>query len=194
MRLSTTASGSMQEQRRSSAHALIRSCKRLADSLAMSFTRGHGAPTVSSPLAILYAVRVRHGDQSAATVIASASLGGYQQVQHAALLGSVALSALLLVGSYPVLRFAGRRALAPVERMTHQAREWSVRAPGERFGSGQRFAELCDLATTLDDVLDRLSAVLQARAPATRRALPRTAHPAVDHRRRSRSSRRPLPG
>ncbi len=98
---------------------------------------------------------------SAATVIASASLGGYQQVQHAALLGSVALSALLLAGSYPVLRFAGRRALAPVERMTHQAREWSARAPGERFGSGQRFAELRDLATTLDDVLDRLSAVLR---------------------------------
>ena len=133
----------------------------LADSLAMSVTRGHAAPTLGNQLAVLYAIRVQHRNHSATIVIASASLSGYRQVQHAALLGSVALSVLLLAGSYPVLRLAGRRALAPVEQMTHQAREWSARAPDLRFGSGQRFVELRDLATTLDDVLDRLSAVLR---------------------------------
>lgn len=136
--------------------------QRLADSLAKAVFANHEASaTAGDAAAVLYAIAVERNGRSAATVIASASLSGYQQVQHAALVGSIVLCALLLVGSYPVLRLAGRRALAPVEQMTHQAREWSAHSPGERFGRGQRFAELRDLATTLDDVLDRLSAVMR---------------------------------
>jgi signal transduction histidine kinase len=131
--------------------------QRLADSL----TRADGRTSATDAEATVVAVPLSRHGRRVATVVASASAAAYQRLEHTAVVGSIALSMLLLVGAYPVFRLAGRRALQPVEQMTHQAREWSAHSPGERFGGGQRFAELHDLATTLDDVLDRLSAVLR---------------------------------
>lgn len=133
-----------------------RDLQQLADSIAASDVR---AATTDD--ATLFAVPVvQHGIQ-VATVIASVSLAPYERAEHTTVVGSVIVALLLLLGAYPVLRFAGRRALQPVERMTHQAREWSAHAPDHRFGGGQHFTELHDLASTLDGVLDRLSAVLR---------------------------------
>jgi signal transduction histidine kinase len=109
----------------------------------------------------LCAVPVIQRGSHVATVIASVSLAPYERAEHTAVIGSAIVAMLLLAGAYPVLRVAGRRAMQPVERMTHQAGEWSAHAPAHRFGGGQHFAELQDLASTLDGVLDRLSAVLR---------------------------------
>jgi signal transduction histidine kinase len=128
-----------------------------ADSLA-----GHGSGAVEvGDTARLEAVPLRLNGKQVATVVASVSLDAYVRTQRTAVIGSAIVSILLLAGAYPVLRLTGRRALRPVEQMTHQADEWSAHAPAQRFGGGQRFAELQELATRLDGVLDRLSAVLR---------------------------------
>jgi signal transduction histidine kinase len=75
--------------------------------------------------------------------------------------GSVVVAVLLLAGAYPVLRLAASRALRPVAQMTRQAADWSVTAPTQRFGSTQQYTELSSLARTLDEMLDRLAAVLR---------------------------------
>jgi signal transduction histidine kinase len=109
----------------------------------------------------LYAVPIERRGRQVATVVASVSLAPYESAAHTTEIGSAVLSVLLLAGAYPVLRLTGRRALLPVEQMTHQARDWSAHAPSQRFGKGQGLSELDDLAVTLDGVLDRLSAVLR---------------------------------
>jgi signal transduction histidine kinase len=45
--------------------------------------------------------------------------------------------------------------------MTRQAADWSVTAPTQRFGTEQQYSEVSSLARTLDELLDRLSAVLR---------------------------------
>jgi signal transduction histidine kinase len=131
--------------------------QKVADSLA-----GRGVRTrVVGDDNRLYAVPIEQRGRQVATVVASVSLAPYESAEHTAEIGSALLSVLLLLGAYPVLRLTGRRALLPVEQMTHQAREWSAHAPSQRFGRGQGLSELDDLAATLDGVLDRLSAVLR---------------------------------
>ncbi len=108
-----------------------------------------------------YVLPVQLAGHRAGSVIASIDLDPYQRTKDTVILGSVVVAVMLLAGAYPVLRLATGRALRPVDRMTRQAAEWSVTAPGERFGAGQRYAELSSLAATLDELLDRLSAVLR---------------------------------
>lgn len=127
-----------------------------ADALA-----GRGVIAGTTDSAVLSAEPLRQGGRQVGTVVASVSFGPYQDTANTALVGSIVLSLLLLAGAYPVLRLAGGRALQPMEEMAHQARDWSAHDPAQRFGGGQRFAELDELALTLDGVLDRLSAVLR---------------------------------
>jgi signal transduction histidine kinase len=108
-----------------------------------------------------YAVPVRHGGRQAATVVASMSLVPYRTTEESALAATVVLSLLLLGGAYLAFRAGIGRALRPVESMTHQAARWSTGDVDRRFGAYPRPAELDDLATTLDGLLDRLSAVLR---------------------------------
>lgn len=129
-----------------------------ADSLARR--RGAASRAVSD-IARLASVPIIRDGRRVGTVVASVSLDPYERSRHTALIGSALVSALLLIGAYPVLRLTGRRALQPVEQMTRQAAEWSAHAPGQRFGADQRFVELHQLATTLDGVLDRLASVLR---------------------------------
>ena len=128
----------------------------LADSLA-----GVGRRGARGDDARLFAIPLRQHGTQVATVVASVSLQAYERIRQTALVGSVVVSVLLLAGAYPVLRLTGRRALQPVEQMARQARDWSFHAPAQRFGSGQRFEELHNLASTLDGVLGRLAAVLR---------------------------------
>ena len=108
-----------------------------------------------------YVLPVRLGGRRIGSVVAALSLEPYERTKHVIEIGSVVTTLLLLLGAYPVLRLATGRALRPVDEMTRQAAEWSVVAPGARFGTGQRYAELGSLAGTLDELLDRLAAVLR---------------------------------
>lgn len=108
-----------------------------------------------------YVLPVRLDGQRAGSIVASIDLDPYERTKHTVLLGSVVVTVLLLAGAYPALRLATGRALRPVDQMTRQAAEWSITAPGQRFGAEQRYAELSSLAGTLDELLDRLAAVLR---------------------------------
>lgn len=108
-----------------------------------------------------YVIPVRLDGKREGSVLASIDLDPYERTERTVILGSIVVTVLLLAGAYPVLQLATTRALRPVDRMTRQAAEWSVTSPGERFGDGQRYAELSSLAGTLDELLDRLAAVLR---------------------------------
>jgi signal transduction histidine kinase len=108
-----------------------------------------------------YVLPVRTGDRRAGSIVVAVDLDPYQRTKDTAILGTVVIGVLLLAGAYPVLRFATARALRPVDDMTRQAAEWSVHSPAERFGAEQHYTELSSLASTLDELLDRLAAVLR---------------------------------
>ena len=109
----------------------------------------------------LLAMPVRDGDRRIATVVTSTSLQPYRQVQRLAWVASAALGVLLLLVVHLVLRANVRRALRPVAAMTAQAGRWSAEDVERRFGTTPRPAELDELARTLDELLDRLGAVLR---------------------------------
>ncbi|MDH6128916.1 HAMP domain-containing sensor histidine kinase [Kitasatospora sp. GP82] len=62
---------------------------------------------------------------------------------------------------YLVTRGAVGGALRPVAVMSAQAAAWSAADTSRRFGTAQRPAELAALAGSLDELLDRLAAVLR---------------------------------
>jgi signal transduction histidine kinase len=95
------------------------------------------------------------------TLVAAISLEPYQRSSRATIVGAIALGAVLVLLVYVVARNVAARALRPVAEMTRQAGEWSATDTSGRFGKGPRPGELEDLASTLDGVLGRLSAVLR---------------------------------
>lgn len=101
------------------------------------------------------------GGPPLARVVTSTSLSPYRQVERLALFGSIGVAILLLVIVHVVLRANVGRALRPVQEMTARAGLWSVEDVDRRFGAAPRPTELRELAGTLDQVLDRLSAVLR---------------------------------
>jgi signal transduction histidine kinase len=103
---------------------------------------------------------VRNGHRYG-TVVAAVSSAPNQRARTETFVGSGFVALLVLLGAYPVLRFAAGRALRPVDAMTRQAGEWSAHALTERFGNDQRFREVQTLASTLNGVLDRLSAIVR---------------------------------
>lgn len=108
-----------------------------------------------------YVLPVRLHGIRVGVVITSLDLAPYDRTKDIIVLGSATVTILLLIGAYPVLRFAAARALRPVAAMTRQAAEWTLTSPGTRFGAGQRHAEISSLAATLDEMLDRMAAVLR---------------------------------
>ena len=101
------------------------------------------------------------GGRRVGTVVAALDTEPYEETKQLTVLGTVVVTVLLLAGAYPVLRLAMGRALRPVAAMTQQAADWSVTAPTQRFGTDYQHRELASLATTLDQLLDRLAAVLR---------------------------------
>ncbi|MFC9425864.1 ATP-binding protein [Streptomyces sp. NPDC056987] len=134
--------------------------RRSADALA---GRAGAFAEVSEPSATrLYALPVRGPDGSrAGTVVASVGLDPYRSTADTALVASVVLGALLLCAVYPLTRLVVRRALRPVGAMSAQAAQWSEEGAARRFGTAGRPAELTALAASLDELLDRLAAVLR---------------------------------
>jgi signal transduction histidine kinase len=100
--------------------------------------------------------KVREG-----TIVAALYTGSYARTQRIALVGTAALTALLLI----VVGFAGRwvlnAALRPVSRMTSEAEAWSTEDIDRRFEMGEPHDEVTQLAHTLDGLLDRLAASFQ---------------------------------
>jgi signal transduction histidine kinase len=108
-----------------------------------------------------YAAPVTVGGRQVGTVVAAQSLAAYDRTTDLALLGSLALAAVLL-GAVGVLTWITvGRALDPVREMTASAADWSEHHPGRRFGVTSRPDELGDLARTFDALLDRVAASLR---------------------------------
>ena len=101
-----------------------------------------------------------HGRQ-VGTVVAATSLDPYRRSARETVAGSAVLDAVLIGLVLLLVRSVVGRALQPVEEMTRQAGQWSVGDTSLRFGKGRRPTELDALAEGLDQLLDRLSAVLR---------------------------------
>ncbi|RKS80069.1 signal transduction histidine kinase [Motilibacter peucedani] len=124
--------------------------------------RGEVLVTTDEPEAVRFlALPVRQGDRQVGTVVTALALDPYSRTQDLVQVALLALGALLLVAMYLVTRASVARALRPVEEMASQAAEWSTGEVDRRFGAARRPEELEVLAERLDDVLDRLSAVLR---------------------------------
>jgi two-component system heavy metal sensor histidine kinase CusS len=107
------------------------------------------------------ALPVRSGGRVVAVVVAAASVTSEGSAARTALWASIVLGVLVLVGAYPALWWSAARALRPVDAMARQASDWSAHALSERFGHEQEHEELVVLAGSLDDLLDRIGAVLR---------------------------------
>src|ERR1700675_3049903 len=73
----------------------------------------------------LYAVPVVQNDVRYGTVVSAVSLDPYEETGRAALIGALALAALVLAAVTVLSRWMLGRALLPVSRMTEDAATWS---------------------------------------------------------------------
>ena len=135
-----------------------------------------GVPTALAS-AVRQAVRTRDGVSSGplrlasapvvvdgtlrATVVSAVSLDRYERTATTALLGSIALSAVILAAVAFATWWALRAALRPVATMTADAANWSEMELDRRFRMGTPRDELTGLAATLDGLLDRIASSLR---------------------------------
>jgi len=106
----------------------------------------------------LYAAPIVSGGRRLGTVVAAVTLAPYEQTQRTAFFASLALGGLLLLLVALAARWLLIASLRPVERMTRQAAVWSERDLDRRFGLGDPYDEVSELAATLDQLLERLAA------------------------------------
>jgi signal transduction histidine kinase len=123
--------------------------------------RGHGYGTLSSPEVRLFALAITRDGRRIGTVVAARSLTAYDKTTDFALVGTIALAAVLLLALFAVSWMAIGRALQPVTEMTRTAAQWSESDIGRRFGPAPRPDELGELARTFDGLLDRVAASLR---------------------------------
>jgi signal transduction histidine kinase len=116
---------------------------------------------ISSADIRLYSEPVVSRGQRLGTVVAGVSLAPYEQTRRVALLASLIFGAVVLALVAAAARWVLASALQPVRRMTRQAAAWSDRDLDHRFGLGEPYDELTELAATLDGLLDRLAASLR---------------------------------
>jgi two-component system, OmpR family, sensor kinase len=109
----------------------------------------------------LYAVPIVQSSRRLGTLVVGASLRPYDSSAHTALVGSVILGVLTVLGIALASAWATRRALAPVARMTASAAEWGEHDLSRRFLAGEPHDELSELAATFDRLLDRSSQSLK---------------------------------
>lgn len=95
------------------------------------------------------------------TIVASLSLKANSDAIDLVQLLVLVLGLAVMAGTWCATYVIVGRALRPVLRLTAQAADWSATDVSRRFGEAARPTELADLASTLDGVLDRLSAVLR---------------------------------
>jgi two-component system, OmpR family, sensor kinase len=109
----------------------------------------------------LYAVPIVQSSRRLGTLVVGASLRPYDSSAHTALIGSVILGVLTVLGIALASAWVIRRALVPVARMTASAAEWGEHDLSRRFLAGEPHDELSELAATFDRLLDRLSQSLK---------------------------------
>jgi signal transduction histidine kinase len=109
----------------------------------------------------LYAVPIVQSSRRLGTVVVGTSLSPYESSASAALIGSLILGALTVLGIGAISAWVIRRALAPVARMTQAATEWGEHDLSRRFFAGEPHDELTELAATFDKLLDRLAQSLK---------------------------------
>ncbi|WP_028801148.1 sensor histidine kinase [Streptomyces sp. 142MFCol3.1] len=97
----------------------------------------------------------------AAAVVTALDLGPYRSSVDTLLLGSLVLDTVMLGCTYVLTRLSVGRALRPVRTMTDQAAQWSAVGSDDRFGAAHQPAELANLGTSLDALLDRIRTVLR---------------------------------
>ena len=109
----------------------------------------------------LFATPAVVAGRQVAVVVVGVSMTPYQTTRQTALIGSLALAIALLVVVTLVTRWGLAAALRPVAEMTADAEAWSVHDAERRFAVDEPHDELGQLATTLNGLLDRLSASLR---------------------------------
>ncbi|TML54222.1 MAG: HAMP domain-containing protein [Actinobacteria bacterium] len=109
----------------------------------------------------LYAMPAVFEGKRLGTVVAGVSLAPYEQTRRTALIGSLALALLLALVVALAARWVLAAAFRPVERMTHEAADWSEHQLDRRFELGEPHDELTRLAATLDSLLNRIAASLR---------------------------------
>jgi signal transduction histidine kinase len=109
----------------------------------------------------LYAAPVTDGGRQVGTVVAAESLAAYDRTTDLALIGSLALAAVLLAAVGVLTWITVGRALDPVREMTHSAVDWSEHDLAQRFGATPRPDELGELARAFDALFDRVAASLR---------------------------------
>lgn len=135
---------------------------RHAAALALALTaRPRGYADLPAQDLRLYGLPVLSRGHRVGTVVAAVELGPYEEIRQIALLASSLLGLLAVVGVGVASRWIIARSLAPVATMTRQAAEWSDHDLDRRFGLGEPHDEFTTLATTLDDLLDRVAASLR---------------------------------
>jgi signal transduction histidine kinase len=111
---------------------------------------------------LLYALPVRAaGGRQVGTVVAGLVTDAYDRTTDLAMAGSFVLAMVLLASVAWLLWVVVGRALSPVREMTRTAGDWSAQGDPQRFGATARPAELAELASTFDDLLDRVAASLR---------------------------------
>jgi signal transduction histidine kinase len=103
---------------------------------------------------------ILHGSRAGSVVVAL-SLAPYEETRTLALVSSLVFGGLVLLLVAFAARWLLTSSLRPVTRMTRQAAAWSERELDHRFGLGEPRDELTELASTLDELLDRLAASLR---------------------------------
>jgi signal transduction histidine kinase len=109
----------------------------------------------------LYAAPLTYGGRQIGTAVAAQSLAAYDRTTDLALVGSLALGAVLLAAVGVLTWITVGRALDPVHEMTRSAAAWSEQGAPQRFGPTPRPDELGELARTFDALLDRVAASLR---------------------------------
>ena len=130
----------------------------LADSLA---ARGEGKVEDPDGDTRLKAAPIESGDQTVGTVVAGVSLEPYERTAKRALIASIVLAFVVLALIAIATRIVVDRALRPVARMTADAADWSEHDLDRRFNPGGPKDELSELASTFDDMLDRMAAMVR---------------------------------
>lgn len=108
-----------------------------------------------------YALPVVNDGKRLGTVVAGVPLAAYDETATIAFVGSIGLAVALLIAVAVLSHWLLGKALLPVSRMTDDAADWSDRDLNRRFDQGEPYDELTRLASTLDALLERLSASLR---------------------------------
>jgi signal transduction histidine kinase len=130
----------------------------LANGLAGGVTTYIDDPTTDTRL---YTTPIKRGGMRVGTVVAALSLEPYERSASRTLVASLIFGAVTLLLIIAVSVWIVRRALHPVDRMTAEAAAWSETDLDHRFNAGEPHDELTRLASTFDQMLERLALSLR---------------------------------